>query len=75
MMFCDLVNCLIERAQALADQQGERFYSAELMRLRSELELLQQPPIWPTREVRCFSSTTRAARRAARSCPRACSAG
>lgn len=34
---------LILRAQALADQQGERFYSAELMRLRSELELQVQP--------------------------------
>jgi predicted ATPase len=35
---------LIDRAQALADRQGERFYAAELMRLRSELELLTQPP-------------------------------
>ena len=34
---------VIERAQALADQQGERFYGAELLRLRAELELARQP--------------------------------
>jgi predicted ATPase len=34
----------LERAQALTEQQGERFYGAEIARLRAELELARQPP-------------------------------